>query len=192
MNRVEHPALDILEPLILGENRILRVDDLERVSAFCGIFFSMLDRDHLPTSAIGQAERSYIYEHRQLPENWCVLIGRHQSPKWHFRFHHIGAVGSREINIPPPKSPNVQICTVGIGQLILHAMSAQGWQPLPSAQRRAAWANSFGMALIHPDPYEIDWANMPVLPTDHIERCASAVAQRSFAKGFEGGATFKP
>lgn len=187
MNSAEQAAFEVIEPLILGQPRSLSVEDINAVNLFCGILFSMIDRDHPPTSSVGQEERTYIYEKRQLPEHWYVLIGRTQSPDWTFRFHHVGGMGSPRSAVSFPDRCNTQICTVGLGELVLHVMSAQGWHLFPTQAERHQWAFIYGMALTNPEPYPLDWGKLPILSGPHLDRCTSAMAEKAFASSFKKG-----
>lgn len=122
LRSAEEAGLDVLRPLILGEAPVFTAHDQRVAALVSSTIFTMIDLDDIPTSAVSESERHFIYEHRKPPANWHLFAGRINDPNWQFRYRHHGLTVSRVAAIRPPR-PNTQISTVTLGNLLLHVVS---------------------------------------------------------------------
>lgn len=181
MRIAEEEAIGILHPLILGNSRILSQEDCEKIELFCSIIFTMVDLDDPKMSGVSQSERSYIYNNRKAPDSWTLMIGRVDADDWTLRFRHHG-LGTAVRGHPLPATPNAQVCTIGIGHLLLHCASFSRNAFLNSSELYSA---SCRMSLIKPFRSELNSREFPSLDAKSAANVADRIFMKTLASGVQ-------
>lgn len=176
MNTAEQAAFEVITPLIRGSGMsLIGPKEAEKIALLAGIILPMVARDHAPTNAICQDERSYIFEQRRLPENWSVFCGKIDSKRWTFRTQHRAFTMSTIVPISRDTPKNAQVSTIGIGHFLLHSVSCHHTKIVTNPQHYAA---SLGLIPIHPAAQSIiDWAHLPALNDAQIEQVGGEIAR---------------
>lgn len=173
MKTAEEAAFEIAQPLILGQwDSSLTLEAQERLALLAAIITTVADLDDPPTAAISQAERSWIFENKSLPEGWSAFVGRVQSDQWTTRWLHWGLALSDTPPLVEPAPCNTQWTTIAMGQLLLQVVS---FRP-PLQLHAGAHAAKLGLAAIHPTSQNLDLANLPI----HDDASASRAAHDLF------------
>ncbi len=76
MSRAESTALDLLEPVILGETRSYDREMQQHIALFAAIVAVMLDISYRDTAILEAVDWRYIFAEQSSPENWCILLAR--------------------------------------------------------------------------------------------------------------------
>lgn len=180
MNLAEQRAFDVLTPLILGDGPTEITQDMaSRLSLFCAIMFSMIDRDALATSAVSQEERSFIYDRQAPPEGWQIFLGKHNASDWSYRFlHHGASVALKELPAAHGAPFNYQICTVGLGKMVLQVSSGVEWARIEDP---VGYACASGLTLINPYTAPINISRLPLLTSNDLFAVANGRIEAGIA-----------
>ncbi len=173
MNDIEKRSFVFIEPMIAGLNVLLDSSAQQALASFCAIFFSVADREHVPTSGIGQKERTYVFENRKPPTTWNLFIGRTNSNDWRFRFKHHGmTIGSSTSGIPIPPKNNSQVCTAGFGGLLFHAISNGNFNIIGNVSE---YERLFGLGSISPISDNFNFHDLPVHDTESSNKVSDGL-----------------
>lgn len=173
MNIAEQDAFKYITSLIEQGSGAYDIQAQKVISLYLAIFFSIADREHLPTSGIGQPERAYIYRYKDIPRDWYFFLGRSENNDWQYRFRHHGGhikMATEGLNF---EFRNYQICTAGVGKLIMHSITSDG---VTSLRDPIVYARAHGLALIHPYTNEVNMKFLPSLTSEQITLIADTVA----------------
>ncbi|MEO6218195.1 MAG: hypothetical protein ABIO86_19360 [Sphingomonas sp.] len=181
MNTIEIQAFEVITPLIKGESRFITQEDQKKVSALCATMFTMIDREHIPTSGICSDEVQHIYLHKEPPTTWSVFLGRVKADGWDFRFRHLGALSvPKDGPANTSDSYNSQICTVGLRNLLLHVVSHNDRNVITDA---IGYGKSLGIRPIHPFSEEFDFMSLKRLRAHGADAVANGLADEAFERG---------
>jgi hypothetical protein len=182
MRIAEEAAFDVITPLILGDTSVLSQEALEKVALFSGIIFSMADTDHPPTSAVSFEERNFVFRNRRLPQNWFVFMARTNSDYWRIRFYHIGAKAGPVGSSFGRARCNFHVCTIGMGALLLHAVSGPNDAWISDPKR---YAELHKIARVSPNADSCDMADIPILDESEILELANWLPMKNLERSLE-------
>jgi len=118
----EQRAFALLKPAILGKDYSFDADSSADLALTLATMAVMIDLTDLETSAISQAERSFIFENRRPPANWFIYIGKTHEEEWLTRYRHHGA-NLEYVEESKVRKESYHVCTVGMGKMIFHVTS---------------------------------------------------------------------
>ncbi|WP_295635840.1 hypothetical protein [Novosphingobium sp.] len=76
MRNLQDELKPLLVPLIEGEWHDLNAALADRISAWMAMTATVIAMSVRDTLGVTRAERKFIYENHQAPENWSIWIGR--------------------------------------------------------------------------------------------------------------------
>ena len=182
MRTAEEAAFDVITPIILGETPSLSQDDMEKIALFSGIIFSMADTDHPSTSAVSFEERSFMFRNHKLPPNWFLFMARTNSEYWKLRFYHNGAKTRPANSTIEPIRCNFHVCTIGMGNMVLHAVSGADDIWINDPQQ---YTDVHQMVRIGPSVRPVNLADLPILDEFEVSELAKALFMRLIEKSVE-------
>jgi len=145
MSRIETQAKPYLMALINGEKFLLPWQGQLPVAAWIAVKTIVVEYVHLPTVAITERERRYVWHHQRPPLKWKIWIGWYRGADWKpasfrrrsFTVHWAPPVGEmmtegfadlgtdlHRFSLSEPSACNTQATTFVIGDLLIHVISS--------------------------------------------------------------------
>jgi hypothetical protein len=124
MSRIEQEAIPDATPLILGQGAQVEPDGQKRLAAFICLMTMRAEFLETKTMATSAAERSWIKDKGEPPENWKIWITRFAGKSnRHWVYHHGLSASPPDVQVGA--SCDTQTTTMVLGELCAHAFSSR-------------------------------------------------------------------
>jgi hypothetical protein len=131
MSRLDKAAKPLLLPLILENPVCLSPDALRFAATWIAMKLMVAEWSRPIDVATPQEERTFLMEHQEPPTSWKIWIASHSSEVWRTTYHrHSSRIGVAPKGVIPsvadrPATKNIQATTLGIGCLLVYAVSTR-------------------------------------------------------------------
>ena len=129
MNRYEERCRPFFIPMVKGESVSLTRANLRDLTTFMSFMIINAEFIHLKSICIPPSDRLFLRRHNYPPENtWSIFIGFCGENTWRKRCVHQASgchvVEGPHVAVDPFTLDNTQVTTMGIGALLVHAVTA--------------------------------------------------------------------
>jgi hypothetical protein len=177
MSGLETLSKPILTPLIRGESCNLGTDELKILSRWLAVKVIVSEHARRDLVATTREDRRDVMRGDVSDRHWQMWIGKHSSREWHYGgyFRHAVTLGAIDPSTGEPEPPNnsyvknTQAVTIGLGDLILHAVFTRV-DPFGELEFRGRLAK--GMRKFQPFRGPITWPPEVVLSHSEVEDVA--------------------
>ena len=193
MGRLEEKVKPVVSALVLGEHRVLCVEDQADLAAWICLktivmeFFQVKHSDRPLQIAIHEEDRKYLRIHRRPPDNWRIVLAHNRGVKWnshygHFRiplvFGNVVLASGEVMHVPMAAAgrPNTQSTTFGLGSMVFYNISTSlKWLKTYSKGDEKA----HGLFTIWPSNMELlVWPTSPALTDKAIDELAVSIEHK--------------
>lgn len=162
MSHLQNSNKTLIESLVTGDARSLKMPARRALATWATMTFIVNDASNDP-SAIAQSDLRKFHNSQRALAGWQMWIGRMAGPL-DVRFGH-SSLAVKEGENPDLTSPNVQVATLKVGNLILHCSTQPPITPI--AEYDIQVRRRFGLARFWPlGLKDIEFQNLKELPAD--------------------------
>jgi hypothetical protein len=192
MNSMETQVKPYLGPLILGQAAVLNEESQTKIARWFAMKVMTAEFEKPSLVCSTQSDRTFIMSNNRPPKNWQVFIGDHRSRKWRTSYSRNSGtlwVGSApEFPTDTSQAHNTQVITMGIGFVLIHAISTT----LDDLKIEAGSFTKRAMHQIWPYKRGLLWPSLPILSDRDADLIDSSFNNAITAPGFRWVATAPP
>ena len=177
ISALENKTKVYLKYVLLGREYILSGDEQLSLALWLSVMATVGEYTDIPTKAIPEIDRHYIFEKREPPPKWSIWVGQYRGIEWHDRYRHHGVV-CIPITLPPntnvidTKSYNTQTTALQIGALFAYVCSST----IDTMWRFNQAGEIAGLTRIWPPAgFAINWPRLDILDDEAALRIADRI-----------------
>jgi hypothetical protein len=129
MSTIDNEAKSVLSFLILGQPAIVTLNSAKLIARWACMKMMVAEHSQPLDVCTPQYERDHLRNNREPPPNWKIWIARHDGVSWRANYVRHSGTFTFPPEVPQVKeggrfANNTHAVTIGIGQLLIHAISS--------------------------------------------------------------------